>query len=139
MTFEGHSGYRFLGAGEGLTLEVSGPTWLSCLARAVEGFGAQYADVHPSVVGSARSVRIGETRVLTGLLDACLGLLRAGSVPLTAIAAMGWPGGWTVDLELAAGRGTRVHTDPPGRIEWTCAKLEHRDGGWLGRVIGAPC
>lgn len=139
MTFEGHSGYRFLGAGEGLTLEVSGPTWLSCLARAVEAFAAQYADVHPSVVGSSQLVRVGDSRVLTGLLDACLALLKTGLVPLTATAAVEGPEGWTVDLELAAGRGTRVHTDPPGRIEWTCAQIEHRHGGWRGRIIGAPC
>ena len=137
---QGDGEYRYLGDGDGLALEVLGPTVASCLARAVEGFVAAFADVHPSVVGADHEIALagdGAGALLRGAIEEALRLGRAGHLPVTAIAEVFDDGHAVLHLEAIPVGLARMCVLPP-LLSWQEVSLERDDGHWRGRILCHP-
>lgn len=132
--------YLYLGDGDGLSLEVHGPTVASCLARAVEGFVGAFADVHPSLIGHDHDVEVaGATNdaLLLGVLEEALRLSRSGSLAIAVTAAE--VRGRRARLRFEAVPVYLAHADSlPLVLEWQEVRLERDDGQWRGRVVCHP-
>lgn len=140
MAGEADSEYRFLGNGDGLALEVTGPTMESCLARAVEGFASAFADVHPSVLGRSHRVEVAAsspTGLLRGLLEASMRLGSQGELAIGLCNAELDEVCLRADLEAVPLSTARVVSAVPAMVCWHDISLERCDdnAGWVGRVV----
>jgi hypothetical protein len=137
MAVEADSSYRYLGNGTGLVLEVRGPTVGSCLARAVEGFSATFADVHPSVVGGDHCIRIDDaspSELLLAVLEEALRLGRQGRLAVTAAARDG-DGRTDIVFETVPFAAARLAGELPPALAWHDVRLEPDGDVWLGRAV----
>lgn len=129
--------YQYLGQGDGLTLEVHGPTVESCLARAVEGFIAAFSDVHPSLIGSNHEVEVAGNSadaLLLGALEEALRLGRSGQLAVAATAARIIDGRAILHLEAVPADVARA-SGIPALLSWEEVRLERDDGLWRGRIV----
>jgi SHS2 domain-containing protein len=138
VAVDSDSRYRYIGTGGPLAFEVTGTCVEECLARAVEGFTASFADVHPSVGTHTPPLDVGgqdPAALLRAVLDATWRLASDGDLAITLS-----------DLRLAAGRleghfvavpcgAPRVSCDVPAAVSWHDLSLERHNGHWLGRVV----
>jgi hypothetical protein len=119
---------------------VSGPSVEACLARAVEGFTAAFADVHPSVVPALRPVEVrgaSPPALLREVLGASLRLVAAGKLALglaEPVLRRGRLSGWFDTVPLSAANGTLVM---PSRVCWQRIGLDQVDGHWVGRIVAS--
>jgi SHS2 domain-containing protein len=138
VAVDADSSYRYLGTSAELALEVSGPTVESCLARAVEGLTASFADVHPSVAGRPRRVVVEGSApawLLRGLLDAAVGIHRDGELAVTLAGARRGDTELAADLEVVPLRAARLVDGVPHALVWHDFRLDRTDGHWVGCVV----
>jgi SHS2 domain-containing protein len=121
-----------------IAFEFHGPTLEDSLARAVDGFAAAFADVHPSLAVTEHEVEVsGETpaALLLAVLEECLKCGREGEVPIGFE-----PCALDGDV-LAATVRTVPRDDPhvtaalPRVVSWHEVSLDAGDDGWHGRVV----
>jgi SHS2 domain-containing protein len=126
------------GAAVVIAFEFQGPTLEDSLARAVDGFAAVFADVHPSLATSDHSVEVcGATpaALLLGVLEECLRRGREGEVAVSLL-----PGSLVGDVLPATVR-TVPCDDPhviatlPPVMSWHEVSLDPDADGWHGRVV----
>ena len=140
MAIEAESGYRYLGSGGALALEVTGPTMESCLARAVEGLADACGDVHPSVVGRRVEIVVDEAEpasVLRQVLARVAALREAGELPVRVEDTTVEGGRVTVAVEVVRAGGIRIVLDVPNELVWQHLALERRGGHWVGRLVAS--
>jgi hypothetical protein len=128
--------YRWLGEGGRLALEVNGPTIASCLARAVEGFTAAFAEVHPAVVGRSHHVELdgdSPAALLQGTLEETVRLGQSGEVAVMLTEADVDGDHARLCFEAVPVRAAR-HVTPVDVHNWQ-VRLDRVDGAWSGRVI----
>ena len=139
MTLDVESSYRFLGGGNGLALEVSGPTVVDCLARAVEGFGARFAAVHPSAVGEHHDVDADAdatpAALLLAVLETSLRLAQHGWLPVGLVDANGSGAPSPFAIEAVPFEAARGIVSVPPVLSLHDLSLDQVDGGWLGRIV----
>jgi len=138
VALDAESSYRYVGGGPVLALEMSGPTMESCLACAIEGVSAAFAEVHPSITG--RRVEIGvdaasPAAMLRDVLEITASLRANGDVPVTVERAELIDGRLVVALEVVPAGAARALVDWRSTIDWQHLALERRDGHWVGRVV----
>lgn len=139
MAVERNSEYRHLGVGDGLALEVSGPTIEACLARAIEGLADGFADVHPSRNGEIRPIELEGTtpsRLLRALLDESVRLLSEGGLVILLTECTVTDGSLLGRWEVVTLDASRPAT-APWRLRWHEASLEPDGAGWAGRAIAS--
>lgn len=138
MTLESDGSWTDLGSGRVVAFEFHAATVEACLARAVEGFAAAFAEAHPSVEACGHPVVLTGTTpsaLLLAVLEECLRRAREGEV------AVGF-GSATLDGDIV--RGTvevvpaaepRVHASLPHVLSWHEVSLDPDADGWHGRVV----
>ena len=140
MAIEAESGYRYLGGGTGLALEVTGPTMESCLARAVEGLADACGDVHPSVVGRRVEIVVDEAEpasMLRQVLARVASLRENGELPVRVEDTTSVGGRVVVAVEVVRAPGIRLVMVVPPPTDWQHLALEQRDGHWVGRLVAS--
>lgn len=132
------SSFQYLGHGDGIAVQVAGPTVESCLARAVEGVGNAIASVHPSVASRPVAVAVegdSPAELLRCLLDAVAERLdRHGEVALGLADPVHDGRSLHATLRvvpLAATRGPR-RSGPPSPLD---VDLRPNGDGWRGVVV----
>lgn len=137
MALDVESSYRFLGTGDGLALEVSGPTMVDCLARAVEGLSASHVDVHPAVIASKHPLDVdtdaSPAALLLAVLEGCMRLGQDGHAPVS-LSVDDVTG---ISIEAVPARSARLLEPWPPVLVWHELALEQVDGGWRGRIIAS--
>jgi SHS2 domain-containing protein len=139
VAVEADSSFRYLGNGADLALEVRGPTVESCLARAVEGFVATFADVHPSVVGRGHRFSVGDSApsaVLLAVLEEIVRLGHEGDLAVAAAASDG-DGRTHITFETVPVAAARLADAVPAVLAWHAVRLEPDGDAWVGRVVAA--
>lgn len=139
MAVEGTGEYHHLGVGESLAIEVSGPTMEACLARAIEGVAARFADIHPSQYGELRSVVVigsSPSKLLHSLLSQSVRLLRSGELAVQLVDCMVAEGRLNATWEVVRLDAIRPARSPR-RLRWHDVCLEPDRTGWTGRAIAS--
>jgi SHS2 domain-containing protein len=138
VAVDADSSYRYLGAGSPMAIEVIGPSAEACIACAVEGFTAAFADVHPSVVPVPRAFSAqgdDPSALLRGVLDASIGLTADGNLAVSAAEVR--VDGAQVDghFETVPAAWAAVSVSLPVAVSWHDLSLERVNGHWLGRIV----
>jgi SHS2 domain-containing protein len=143
MVVEARGEYHFLGVGDSLAIEVSGPTIEACLARSIEGLAAQFADVHPSRNGERRRVIVrgpDPSTLLRNLLVESVRLLRAGVLATLLVDCVidgdGLDATWEV-VALDDGPDASRPARSARRLRWHDVCLEPDHIGWTGRAVAS--
>jgi hypothetical protein len=138
VAVDADTNYRYLGTGSPMALEVSGPSAEACIACAVEGFTAAYADVHPSVVPADRGFVLGgDTPVdlLRAVLDASVSLTVDGDLAVSAsgLHVVGDKIEGSFDAVPAVWAALAVSL--PVSVSWHDLSLVRSNGHWVARVV----
>jgi Archease protein family (MTH1598/TM1083) len=138
VAVDSDSSYRYLGTGEPLALEISGPSVEACLARAVEGFTAAFADVHPCIVPTGRPLAIDASdpsAMLRALLDAAIGLTAGGELAVSVCDLEVRGRRLTGSFDAVPATWAALTTTLPLAVSWSDLSLACHDGQWIGRVV----
>jgi SHS2 domain-containing protein len=141
VALDAGSSYRFFGwRGHDVAIEVDGPTLAACVARAVEAFSSELADVHPSIVLTPMTVAVeasSPSLLLERLLDRVVQLVAEGTLPITAdrVERNGATDRYLVRLQTVdASVARRLRLRPTSR-DWRDVHLDQSPEGWHGVVV----